>query len=393
MRANDLREHNTAAIARAVVRGHGSVSRADIAASARLTRSTVSTIVDELMTAGLIIEGEPVASRGGRPRVPLTMTDRVVGLGAEIAADQVRVVARSAAGTVMAVHSAFADISTAPPATTLDLLASTIDAIRSDLPATTDVCGLTVSVPGRLSRDGRVVVSAPNLRWIDVPIADLMHAHPQLDQLQPVAANDSDLAARFEVISRPGESFLFIHGETGVGGSIVLDGQILRGDHGWAGEIGHVNVVPGGDICGCGRRGCLEAYAGFHALRHALSLPEGIHIDDLASALAVDSPAQHEILERVGGYLGVVLAGVLNTLDLSTVVLSGYFRTLAPQLEPSVRAVLEERALRPDAELVEAQGTGRHEADGAARESLERFWNDITGWMSAHRIEDHVLAQ
>lgn len=393
MRANDLREHNTAAVLRAAVRGSGAASRADIAATTHLTRSTVSTIVDTLMGAGLLEEGVAVAAGTGRPRVPLRATDTVVGLGAEIGADRVRVVARSVGGRALARRDILADVSDLAPADVVALLVRVVARVRAELEETTggsvgatgqtDLVGLTVSVPGRVSPDGLSVVSSPNLGWTDVPLTSLLSQEPSLAPLNPAIANDSDLAARFEVISRPGESFVFIHGETGIGGAIVLDGRILRGDHGWAGEIGHVTVVPDGQQCGCGRRGCLEAYAGFHALRQALGLGPGTSLDDLATALAAPDDATQALVRRVGRYLGAVIAATLNVLDLSTVVLSGYFRSLAPQLLPSVREVLAERALRPDADLAPSTGDGRGEADGAAREALERFWQDVTGWIGA----------
>ncbi|SLM94931.1 Xylose-responsive transcription regulator, ROK family [Brachybacterium nesterenkovii] len=383
MRAGDMREHNTVAVLRAVVHARGGISRAEISTALGLTRSTVSAIVDALLGAGLLTAGTPIAGGTGRPRVPLRPADVVAGLGAEISADRVRVVARSVSGHRLACRDAFADTPALPPAQVVALLADTVDAVRAELPRQTDVVGLTVSVPGRIGRDGRTVVSAPNLGWTDVPLADLLGAHERLAALSPVLANDSDLAARFEAISRPGESFVLIHGETGIGGAIVVDGRILRGETGWAGEIGHINIVPDGAPCGCGRRGCLEAYAGFHTLRRALDLPEGTHLDDLARALASPDARTRELVAEVGEHLGAVIAAVLNVLDLSTVVLSGYFRALAPQLAPSVRAVLRERALRPEAELVQSAGDGRQEADGAAREALEPFWRDVTGWIAA----------
>lgn len=387
MRANDLREINTAAVLRAALLGRAAASRADIAADLHLTRSTVSTIVDDLLAARLLVEGAPLAGTTGRPKIPLIGTDAIVGLGAEIAADRVRVAARTLAGRTIANAETFADLTSAAPEGVTRLLEDACRAVLADLPPATSAVGLVASVPGRLSRDGRTVVSAPNLGWSDVALADLLAARPGLADLSPTLANDSDLVARHEATARIGQSFVVVHGETGIGGAIVLDGRIFRGDHGWAGEIGHLTVVPEGALCGCGRRGCLEAYAGFHAVRRALGLPEGTHLDDLATALGADDPAAHRLLESVGAHLGAVLASVLTVLDLSTVVLSGYFRALAPQLIPSIQAVLAERSLRPDAAIEPATGDGRHEADGAAREALDAFWRDVTGWMARDPVD------
>lgn len=382
MRARNLREHNTVTVLRAVVLGHGSASRADIAAAHGLTRSTVSAIVDDLLLAGLITEGAPAPSGTGRPKIPLRTAEAVVGLGVEIAADRVRVVARALDGRTVSEADRFADVTALTPTLVAGLVAEVVGEVLAGLPPTAAPCGLTVSVPGRVCQDARTVISAPNLGWVDVDLVGLLEAHPLISPLAPRAANDSGLAARHEATTSPGASFVFLHGETGIGGAIVLDGQILAGENGWAGELGHVTVVPNGEPCGCGRRGCLEAYAGFHALRCALGLPEGTHIDELVAALEADDPRCRDLLAQVGTHVGAVLAGTLTVLDLSTVVLSGYFRTLAPRLEAHIQAALEARALHPGAAILPAAGQGRHEADGAAREALERFWADVTGWMA-----------
>lgn len=383
MRASNLREHNMGAVLAEVVRSGGAASRADVAQATRLTRSTVSAIVDDLLAAGVLRESAPVSSGTGRPKTPLSTTDTMVGLGAEIAADHVRVIAATLDGSVPAAAEADEDVPAQNPARIAGLVAELAGEVLAQLPEDSEPTGLTVSVPGRLSADARSVRSAPSLRWADVPFADLLAAHDRLVPLSPGLANDSDLTARHEADARPGESFLFVHGETGIGGAVVLDGRRLRGDHGWAGEIGHVNVVPGGALCGCGRRGCLEAYAGFHALRARAGLGPGAHIDDLAPALRALDHEEPGVLDELGAHLGAALAAALNVLDLETVVLSGYFRELCADITPGIRGALDARSLQSGTTLAPARRTRRREAEGAAQRALQPVLDDVAGWLAA----------
>ncbi len=127
--------------------------------------------------------------------------------------------------------------------------------------------GAALALPGLVS--GGSVRQAPNLGWNEVPaqelfadaLAALRPGHPAL----PVASeNEANLAALAELwFGGLGDvrSFLYLTGEIGVGGALVLNGELLRGAHGFAGEIGHVVVDPAGPECRCGSRGCLEQYA------------------------------------------------------------------------------------------------------------------------------------
>jgi predicted NBD/HSP70 family sugar kinase len=263
------------------------------------------------------------------------------------------------------------------------VLAGLLDAAlspRRDLP----VAGICVSVPGRLSTDRATVLSAPNLAWQDVPLVARLQELPAFRGAALTAGNDSMLAARTEVLRRPGASFLFLHGETGIGGAVVLEGRILRGEHGWAGELGHVTITPGGELCRCGRRGCLEAYASYHALRGRTGLPEDVRIEDLVAATAERLQSREAVMEMIGRPLGVVLANSMNVLDLSTVVLSGYFAPIAAELEPVLREVLEAHALTAEVGPV---GIQRSAADahpaltGAAATALEPIYASPARWI------------
>lgn len=385
MQSSHLREHNLSTVLRAVAGAGEPVSRAALAKRTGLTKPTVSKLVQELLDAGLLVEGrQPAVRASGRPMIPLSIArGSVLGVGLEIAADHLACLVTDLGGRVLhedARFGAYAGASVDDVAAALSELLDDALSPRPDVP----VAGICVSVPGRLGPDRATVLSAPNLAWRDVPLVERLRRLPSFRGPALTAGNDSMLAARTEVLRRPGESFLFLHGETGIGGAVVLEGRIHGGEHGWAGELGHVTISPGGELCRCGRRGCLEAYASYHALRGRTGLPEDVRIEDLVAATAERLRSREAVMEMIGRPLGVVLANSMNVLDLSTVVLSGYFAPIAAELEPVLREVVEAHALTAEVGPIEIQRSAAdaHPAlSGAAATALEPILTAPARWL------------
>lgn len=385
MQSSHLREHNLSTVLRAVAGAGAPLSRAALAKGTGLTKPTVSKLVQELLDAGLLVEGQQTAARSsGRPMIPLSIArGSVLGVGLEIAADHLACLVTDLGGRVLHEDTRFGAYSGASVDEVAAALSGLLDdalSPRPDVP----VAGICVSVPGRLAPDRGTVLSAPNLAWEHVPLVERLRRLPPLRGPALTAGNDSMLAARTEVLRRPGESFLFLHGETGIGGAVVLDGRIHRGEHGWAGELGHVTITPGGELCRCGRRGCLEAYVSYHALRARTGLPEDVRIEDLVAATAERLRSRDAVMEMIGRPLGVVLANSMNVLDLSTVVLSGYFAPIAAELEPVLREVVEAHALTAEVGPIEIQRSAAdaHPAlSGAAATALEPILASPARWI------------
>ena len=130
------------------------------------------------------------------------------------------------------------------------------------------VAGLTVAVPGLVDVQAGLVTLAPNLRWSGVPVAARLRELLQLGPAPVSAGNDASLAAvaEYRVGSHAGTpDLIYITGEVGIGGGIIVAGRPLSGVRGFGGEVGHMKLDPGGPVCGCGRRGCWEALIGLHA--------------------------------------------------------------------------------------------------------------------------------
>ncbi|WJK40209.1 ROK family protein [Solwaraspora sp. WMMA2056] len=355
LRQAGLREHHLGLVVRQVAAAGRPPSRAEIAATTGLTRATVSALVDELIGGRLLTEVDPVPRVGaGRPATGLALAAHgPAGLGLEINVDYLAACVVDLVGAVRhrAVHRADQRPET-PEAvlTRLATLAGTVLAAPevAELP----IAGAALAVPGLVTSEG-VVRLAPNLGWQDVAVpAALASAGTPLADLPLTVDNEANLAALGELHARSGElaTFVYVSGEIGIGAGIVVDGQLFRGARGWSGELGHLAVRPDGPTCRCGARGCLEQYAGQEAILRAAGLADqGLTaaeaLRQLAGRAADGQPQVRRALAAAAGALGVVLAGVVNLLDVQTVLLGGIYAPLAPWLSPVVEAEIGRRVL------------------------------------------------
>lgn len=324
MLPGDARTHH-----RALVLQHlfddGPASRADLARLTGLTRVTVSDVVADLVADGFVVE------LGVRPGTHLGKPAKLVGVnptGGYIACLDL------SGDTVL--HGAVVDLE----GTTVERIEVPLDGARGedavlktvglarDLVAAAPgrVLGVGVGSPGVVSLEG-VVWSAPNLGWTRLDLRARLGEELDL----PVhVANDADTAVLAEDTfgEGNGSGMLLVEISHGVGAGILLDGVLLRGPDGAAGEIGHVTVDPDGPECSCGRFGCLESFLAVPRLRARL---EGLAPD-----------ASEAVLRSVGEQLGRVLAPVAQALGLRDVVLSGPLELLAGTLMQTAESTVLE---------------------------------------------------
>ncbi|MFF4438548.1 ROK family protein [Streptomyces sp. NPDC001621] len=343
-----MRRRNLARVMHAVS-AQGPLSRAAVASHIGLTRAAVSTLVDDLIRWGLLEElGPERPGRVGRPGSALAVSGRgPAGIGAEIGVDHLAVCAVDLRGTVRARGVRYGANRGRRPGPVIEELTDLVrevvaDAEREDLrPA-----GLAVAVPGLVARDGRTVVRAPNLDWHDTDLGALMSEAGPL-----TVDNEANFGALAELWLGDGvasRDFLHVSAEIGIGAAVVLDGGLLRGSRGFAGELGHVPVRPDGPACPCGGRGCLEQYAGEEAVLRAAGLEAGEDLVGLLAERAAEGDERvREALRDAGTALGVALTGAVNLLDPETVVLGGALAGLSPWLLPSLESELTDRTAGP----------------------------------------------
>lgn len=398
-----LREHNLGLVARTVLEAPAPPSRADVAALTGLTRATVSRLVDTLLAAGVLAELPPVASRtAGRPAVPLVPARRTLAaLGLEVNVDYIGGLVVDLAGDVLDDRVDLADLHDSDPAAVLGRLGALARDLADGARASRcRIVGAGLALPGIVDADDGLLRVAPNLGWREVTARDLLDgAGGLLDPAGPglMVGNEADLAAVAEAalmreVPAAERTFLYVSGEIGVGAAIVLRGELLRGVHGWGGELGHVLVDPGGPPCRCGARGCLETYAGTSAMLRAAGLDAGPRalvgapgLAELERAAEAGEPRAVAAVERAGRALGSALGDAVNLLDITTIVLGNRYAPLAPLLTPVLGKALVARALSAPwaPPQIRPAAAGELAAmTGAARQVLDGVVSDPAAWLA-----------
>ncbi|UDY22518.1 ROK family glucokinase [Nocardioides sp. Kera G14] len=258
------------------------------------------------------------------------------------------------------------------PATDAGAITAAIVGLVKDLTGRHQIEAVGVGAAGYIDRGRSTVMFAPNIAWRDV---NLRTPIEEASGLPVVIENDANAAAWGEFAfgaAAEVESSLMVTVGTGVGGGIVLDGALQRGAFGVAAEIGHLRVVPGGLICGCGNHGCLESYASGSALvRYARDAADAGHAPGLleragGSVKAITGPLVTEAAQagdeaaiaafaELGRWLGEGIASLVAVLDPDVIVLGGGVSEAGDLLlEPTraaFRSQLTGRGHRPEAEL------------------------------------------
>jgi predicted NBD/HSP70 family sugar kinase len=325
---------------------------------------------------------------------------RAVVLALEIAVDSLAVALVGLGGHVFDLeridrprgHTSIDDI-----ATDLAELASLLRARR---PSRDPIIGVGVAVVGVVRRSDGFVSMAPNLGWRDVPLGERLGL--VLDTPAPIfVANDADLGALVEHrrgAARGCDHVLFISGEYGVGGGLIIDGKPLTGVAGYGGEVGHVPVNPNGAACRCGSVGCWETEVGEAALlRLAGRAPGGGRgeVDAVLREAEAGSPAALSALDHVGRWLGLGLAGFVNLLNPQLVVLGGVFGRMHPFVARTLEEELDRRALAAPRRLVRiVPATLGADAPllGAAELALEPLLEDPAGWIGARDAQLELVS-
>ncbi len=268
------------------------------------------------------------------------------------------------------------------PSTSPEDVERTIAEVVAELRAEHEVVAVGIGAAGFVSNDRATVLFAPNLAWRDEPLRDDVAA---LVGLPVVVENDANAMAwgEYRFGAGRGEKHLVcVTVGTGIGGGIVLDGQLYRGRHGIGAEFGHVQVVSGGRRCGCGQHGCWEQYCSGRALLHEareiadvqrgwgkrlLELgggrPEGIEAQEVTTAAREGDEAALACFEEIGGWLGQGLADLAALLDPGRFVIGGGVADAGELLLGPARRTFGERLTggthRPHADIVAAQ-LGNH---------------------------------
>lgn len=324
------------------IRERSPISRAKISYETALQRSTVSLIVDELKTRGLVdeLDGE---STGGRP--PLLLRLRTAGpmaIGVDLGTTNTVVATSDLAGRLLHQQSF------ATSANAKKTLQNIIDASRELIKKEKGIEGIGISVPGLVDHESGRVHFIPHFKWRDWSLAEEVRKATGLPVRVDNDANAASLAelwfGRPEI--RETRDFIFVLVETGIGTGIVFDGQVYHGESGAAGEFGHMTIGTGAPVaCAVGTRECWEAFASERAALaryRALTDPTSeVSFEQLVDRALGGEPAAREALLETAHYLGVGIANVLKGLSPSAVIVGGAIARAWSLISDRVKSAVE----------------------------------------------------
>ncbi len=229
-------------------------------------------------------------------------------------------------------------------------------------PENDEVFSIGVAAPGPLNPKAGILYNAPNIPgWVNLPLRQVLEDRFEV----PVAlGNDANMAALGEARFGAGvghHDLIYITISTGIGGGVILDDRLVLGANGLAGELGHVTIVEDGPVCGCGKRGHLEALASGTAIaRYTVKQLEAgrpsslkqvgpaVTAKDVALAAAGGDELATEAMKRAGTFMGVALANYLHIFNPTMIILGGGVSRSGPVYWEPMRAAMEANVMSPE---------------------------------------------
>ena len=381
-----------------LLRDSGARSRTRIAADTGLPKPTITNLVGELVELGLVREArEERSGTVGRPGLIVEIDGHAIcGIGVEISVDYLSVVALTLRGDQVHQRRTAVDVKAAGPEAVLDQAAELIREALAAVEAHGARCvGITLAATGAVDSTEGVVRYAPNIGWRDVAAVPGLRRRLGPGRAPLSLENDAKLGAIAEYLvvqDQDIHDMLYVTGEVGVGGGIISGGRLLRGAGGYAGEIGHMPLNPGGYPCGCGRHGCWETMVGLAALlRQAADADDPVHdpsldletrLGEVARRAGTGDPRTLAALAQVADDLALGLALLVDVINPRAIVLGGYFPHLGDYLIDRVRYGVQERVMAPDAggcEVLLSTLGFTAPARGGAYLALDRVYQDPNG--------------
>ncbi|WP_378956782.1 ROK family protein [Pelosinus sp. sgz500959] len=317
------------------------ISRAEIAKRTGLNKSTVSALVDELLSEGLTLEIGTGESQGGRKPINLSINKEIGSvIGIDLGVNYILSILTNFAGQIIwEKRITIKNIIDSPQQKIHDLFELIKETIEHAPETRRGIIGMGIGVPGMVNYDHGHVLSAPNLLWENIKLKDLVEEEFQIPTLIDNEANAGAIGEKWFGLGKKASELVYVSAGTGIGAGIVINNELYRGSRGLAGEIGHMTVDVHGIRCTCGNVGCWEEYASEKALiryfkDHATQYPDSIllskssseYIDNLNIFQIIDAATKGDQLaiegfKNIGYYLGVGVSNLINAFNPECVVI------------------------------------------------------------------------
>ncbi len=376
------------------LRENAPLSRAALAEKTGLNKTTVSSLISELIDRQLVKEIGLDSAGIGRPSVQLTLNPGAGFLvSAEIGVDYISVIS-----TDFAPHVNYkVKKKILPNQDQQEIIDQVLvllrHAISENASTHGSLLGVAAGVPGLVDYATGTVLFAPNLRWKNAELGKILQREFNVPIFVDNEANLAALGEYYFGAARGFEEVLYISAGVGLGGGIILNGSVMRGKTGFAGEFGHMTMDPDGEECSCGNRGCWETQASQRALFKYIrdliaagqksTLTESsrgnlasLSVENVVEAAHNNDKVAQAAFRKVGSYLGTGIASLVNALNPELVVLGGPISLGWEFVRDSIDNELHTRALRwhqESANIVLA----RHGADACVMGGVAAVYNHM----------------
>ncbi|MBL8050664.1 MAG: ROK family transcriptional regulator [Anaerolineales bacterium] len=350
-----IRETNLSLVLR-LIHSQAPVSRAQLAITTGLNKSTVSSLVDELLERNLVHEVGNNAGGAGRPATMLEVNAQAGNvIGVELGVDFVSVAVTDFLGNILWRKREEANPNEDQEKMINQTLRIVKEAMTVGKKKNQRFLGLGLATPGTVNIEEGVLIFAPNLHWRNVQFGKIFAEQTKLRIFVENDANAAAVAEHLFGTARQVQDFLFVFSGVGIGGGLFLNGKLYRGKNGYAGEIGHFPIMaePSQTVCHCGNRGCWETYANQYSIiqrvqarlevkrtsiipklmaeqNSGLTIPLIKQAADAGDKEAIDSFAE------AGLAMGQGFAGLINIFNPKKMILGGPLSIAGEYLLPNI---------------------------------------------------------
>lgn len=382
------------------------LSRAALAETTGLNKTTVSSLVNELIERQFVQEIGLASPSAGRPATLLKLNPTAGFIvSCEIGTYYILVICTDFSPKVIWRHQEPFDLELGQHAIIERMLAILNQAIEAGCIACGPLLGITIGIPGLVDQSTGTLLFAPNLGWRDLPVRAILQASFKVPLFVDNEANIAALGEHYFGAAQGYEEVLYISAGVGLGGGIVHGGRVFSGVTGVGAEFGHMTLDPDGEICKCGNQGCWETQVSQQALfRHvwrridqgeASMLSEmtggrraSLTVPLIVDAARADDAVALDALEIIGRHLGIGIASLVNALNPELVVFGGILSLAGEFLLPVIIKEVERRALKSNREAMQLV-LARHSSDACVMGGVAAVYQailaqpDIVGTLAA----------
>ncbi|HEY2698445.1 MAG TPA: ROK family transcriptional regulator [Pseudonocardiaceae bacterium] len=325
---------------------HGPIARIDIARRTGLSQAAVTKAVAPLIGRGLISTHD--YQRGdtpGRPVQPISVNEEAqLAIGITVRVNEVFGVATTMRANVL--HAVHTSLGSPSVSAVVDVIADTVDSLKARLgSAARKVIRIGVAISGDVDKENGIVRDSPRMNWSAVPLGELLES-----RLGAVITLDNDvralsIAEEWFGVGIDVESFAIVTIGAGIGCGLYVNGDVVEGAYGVAGELGHLPLAPSGGRCSCGRRGCVETVASSSAILESVRDAKGdplLTMREVVQLARDDDPDARAALERAASTIGMALATMANLVGPSVILVAGESVTDFDLYEQRIRESFDE---------------------------------------------------